>query len=192
MIFELRAYDLIAGKGPEYLDLFRRDGVQYVTRHLPMGGYWLTDSGMLNRLYHLWIYESLDERLACRAGLAGDAEWNQRFVPKGFPLILSQANMLMEQLEGSDALSAVVASRKDVHAGQSADDPMFAPDYLSLTVGEMRSEEAELLGRWRVLSGEVPGAVVTLYCHAGSDPFVTAKGTERHELLRSLSCSPLR
>ena len=75
MIFELRAYDLIPGKAPDYIDLFRKDGVQYVTRHLPMGGYWLTDSGMLNRLYHLWIYESLEERMECRAGLATDADW---------------------------------------------------------------------------------------------------------------------
>lgn len=192
MIFELRAYDLVPGTGPEYLDLFRRDGVQYVTRHLPMGGYWLTDSGMLNRLYHLWIYESLEERLACRAGLAGDADWNGRFVPKGFPLIVAQRNMLMALQAGSAPLEAVVAARKTVHAGQGAEDPMFAPAYLSLTEGAARTDGAELLGRWQVISGEAPGSIVTLYRHLDSDPFATAEGVQRHELLRSLSCSPLR
>lgn len=192
MIYELRAYDLLPGKGPEYLDLFRRDGVQYVTRHLPMGGYWLTDSGMLNRLYHLWIYDSLDERLACRASLAEDADWNRRFVPKGFPLIVSQRNMLMELETGSEPLDAVVAARKVVHPGQAKDDPMFAPAYLSLTESGPLNTQTDLLGRWRVISGEDPGAVITLYRHEADDPFSTATGVGRHEMLRALACSPLR
>lgn len=192
MIYELRAYDLVPGKGPEYLDVFRKNGVQYVTRHLPMGGYWLTDSGALNRLYHLWIYESLEERLLCRAGLAGDAEWNEGFVPKGFPLIVSQRNMLMTLLEGSSALEAVVSSRRETHAGQEGADPMFSDDYLSLTFGTKRAVDRDLIGRWQVVSGENPGEIVTLYRHAEDDPFSTAAGVERHELLRALSCSPLR
>lgn len=192
MIFELRAYDLIPGKAPDYIELFRKDGVQYVTRHLPMGGYWLTDSGMLNRLYHLWIYESLEERMECRAGLAADADWNTRFVPKGFPLILSQRNMLMEVTEASSDLQAVVAARRASHAGQGDADPMFGPDYLSLTSGPALADGAELLGRWRCVSGENPGRVTTLYRHRRDDPFSTAPGAERHELLRALSCSPLR
>lgn len=192
MLHELRAYDLLPGKGPEYLDLFRKDGVQYVTRHLPMAGYWLTDTGALNRLYHLWIYESLDERLSCRAGLAADTDWNGRFVPKGFPLIVAQRNMVMKVLESSDALDAAVAGRRTVHEGHGPGDPMFAHPYLSLTFGEARSERAEMLGRWAVVSGEAPGQTVTLYRHEASDPMTTAEGAERHELLRSLSSSPLR
>lgn len=192
MIYELRAYDLIPGKGPQYLDLFRREGVQYVTRHLPMAGYWLTDSGMLNRLYHLWIYESLDERLECRVGLMQDREWNEGFVPRGFPLIVAQRNMLMTLDEGSPALDAVLATRKTTHPGQGDADPMFTPEYLSLTYGVGRSDTAEMLGRWTVVTGEEPGVTVTLYRHAGSDPMATAEGTGRHELLRALSCSPLR
>lgn len=192
MIYELRAYDLVPGKGPQYLDLFRREGVQYVTRHLPMAGYWLTDSGMLNRLYHLWIYESLDERLECRAGLMQDKEWNEGFVPRSFPLIVAQRNMLMALDEGSPTLDEVIATRKTTHPGQGDADPMFTPEYLSLTYGTARSDRAEMLGRWTVASGEDPGATVTLYRHAGSDPMAPADGAERHELLRALSCSPLR
>ena len=192
MIYELRAYDLKPGQGPTYLDVFRKAGVQYVTRHLPMGGYWLTDSGVLNRLYHLWIYESLGERLACRAGLAGDADWNGGFVPQGFPLIVAQRNFLMGLQEGSEALSQVVADRKQVHPGQTDCTPMFADAYLSLTFGAARHAGAEILGRWQVISGEGPGRIVTLYRHGADDPMATAEGAERHELLRSLSCSPLR
>lgn len=191
MLFELRAYDLVPGKGPEYVDLFSRDGVQYVTRHLPMAGYWLTDSGALNRLYHLWVYESLDERLACRAGLAADGEWNGRFVPKGFPLILSQRNMIMELLEASPVLEHVTRDRKRDHAAIASGAPIFADSYQSLVFG-MRDSGDNLVGRWRVISGENPGAIVQLHSHAASDPLATGTGSDRHELLRPLSLSPLR
>ncbi len=69
---------------------------------------------------------------------------------------------------------------------------MFSDPYLSLTVGEAHCTEAERLGRWRVVSGEVPGQVINLYRHENSDPMVTAQGAERHELMRAISCSPLR
>ncbi|MYM56408.1 NIPSNAP family protein [Thalassovita mangrovi] len=192
MLYELRVYDLVPGKGPDYLDLFRRNGVQYVTRHLPMAGYWLTDSGALNRLYHLWIYESLEERLDCRAGLAADRDWNEVFVPAGFPLIVAQENMIMALREGSDLLDQVVAARKTVHPGQAADTPMFAAQYMSLTFGTARAAGAELAGRWQVVSGAAPGQTVSLYRHERDDAMATAAGAERHELLRPLSCSPLR
>lgn len=190
MIYELRAYDLLPGKGPAYLDLFRRDGVQYVTRHLPMAGFWLTDSGALNRLYHLWIYRDLEERLEARSGLAADAEWNGRFVPEGFPLIVSQRNMLMALEEGSPALDTVEANRKSVHGPQPEEAPMFAPGYMSLSFGDVPHTQGRI-GRFRVISGEAPGEVVSLYAHGPDDPFGPATAAGRHELLRPMAISPL-
>ncbi|WP_372604993.1 NIPSNAP family protein [Actibacterium sp.] len=192
MLYELRAYDLMPDKGPAYLDLFRKNGVQFVTRHLPMLGYWLTDTGALNRLYHLWAYKSLDERLACRAGLAGDADWNDGFMPKGFPLIVSQRNMMMQLETSSEMLDRATAARKTVHPGQDDATPMFTPAYLSLTMEGDVVPGVELLGRWRVVSGEQPGQIVTLYRHETDDPMATATGAARHELLRAITCSPLR
>jgi len=110
MIFEWRSYDLRVGKAPEYLALFSREGVQHATRHLPMGGYWLAESGALNRIHHLWIYDSLAERDACRAGLAQETGWVQGFVPRGFPLIERQENRLMRLERGSDVLAAVAGA----------------------------------------------------------------------------------
>lgn len=194
MLFELRAYDLRPGSGPAYLELFRKNGLQYVTRHLPMAGYWLTDSGALNRLYHLWVYESLQERLQCRVGLAGDADWNDGFVPKGFPLIVAQRNQIMQLETGSAMLEQAVVNRKMVHRAHAADVPMFTPNYLSLTTGEPDASgvsKAELLGRWQVISGEAPGEVVSLFRHKADSPMASAQGATRHELLRSLSGSPL-
>lgn len=194
MLYELRAYDLIAGKAPAYIDLFRTSGVQYVTRHLPMAGYWLTDSGSLNRLYHLWIYESLDERAACRAGLAGDREWNDEFVPNGFPLIVAQRNFIMTMRETSPLLETVTASRSNVHDGQTEAEPMFSAHLLSLTFGGSVSppEKTERIGRWEVVSGSHVGTAISLFRHADGNALATAKGSERHEILRPLSLSPIR
>jgi NIPSNAP. len=191
MLYELRAYDLKPGKALAYLDLFRRDGVRYVTRHLPMGGYWLADTGALNRVYHLWIYRDLTERAGARAGLAADADWNQRFVPEGFPLILSQRNAILSLVEGSDALDAVVAARRNTHPGQPAEVPIFSPVPLSLTAGPA-AIGGELLGHWRALSGEAPGQDIRLFRHPDGDPFTSAPGAGRHEVLSALSLSPLR
>lgn len=194
LIHELRAYDLIPGKAPAYIAMFRRAGVQFVTRHLPMAGYWLTDSGALNRLYHLWIYESLEERAACRAGLAGDPEWNSQFVPGGFPLIVSQQNFLMAVERSSPALDAAVAGRKTLRKEQEESVPMFSNALLSLTFGtnSPTAPDAEHLASWRVRSGAQVGQTVSLHRHAGSDPMETAQSVERHEILRPLSLSPLR
>ena len=63
MLFELRTYDLKPGKAPAYLEFFRTFGVRLVTRHLPMGGYWMVESGRLNRIEHLWITQLLPQIL---------------------------------------------------------------------------------------------------------------------------------
>ena len=54
-----------------------------ITRHLPLVGYWLTEVGPLNRIEHLWAYESLADRAARRGRLMGDTEWTGGFLPRG-------------------------------------------------------------------------------------------------------------
>lgn len=188
MIHELRAYDLKPGAGPAYLSLFLRQGIGAVTRHLPLAGYWLTDTGALNRLYHLWIYENLQERAAARIALAADRDWVEGFVPHGFPMIVTQRNMLMERLEGGPMLAAAETTRK-THRPDMPDAPVFAEGLQSLTFGGGVCSEQPVVGRWRVLSGEAVEDIVTLW---GGDPMTSARGSARHEILRPLSVSPLR
>ena len=142
MIHELRVYDLRPGTGPEYLSLFLQHGLGAVTRHLPLAGYWLTESGTLNRLYHLWIYTDLAERDAARAGLAEDQAWNERFVPRGFPLIQRQHNMFMELISGSDDIRRAEAGRRRHHPDRAAGASIFADSVQSLTAGAFGSDAA--------------------------------------------------
>jgi len=188
MIYELRVYDLKPGTGPEYLALLMRTGMKALTSHLPMAGYWLTDTGALNRLYHLWIYESLEERAAARVGFAANRDWTEGFVPYGFPLIVAQRNMMMTRIEGSVALDAAEAGRKTQHPNDTVG-PLFAPGLQSLTFGNEVQSDQPLVARWRVMSGETPGETVTLW---GGDPMTTSQGATRHEILRPIAVSPLR
>lgn len=191
MFHELRIYDLKAGAAAAYVDLFRFRGIQHVTRHLPLLGYWATDTGALNRLYHLWAYESLAERDARRAALAADAGWMQGFVPEGFPLILRQQNLILKVEEGSAPLDDAVAARLTPRLPQAASDPAFAPGRMAL-VEAPAAGDTNRIALWRVVSGVAPGRALALFAHGAGDPFVTACGAARHEVLRPLSCSPLR
>lgn len=190
MIHEMRIYDLAVGKAPAYIELFRSVGVAAVTRHLPMAGYWLAESGPLNRLYHLWIYENLAERDACRAGLANDDEWTSGFVPLGFPLIMRQQNMLLCLTHSSDRFDRVIAARKQPHPAQP-NGPMYAPDLMSLAFGTGFGDDLGNgpLARWTVLSGAKGKDELALFDTAGLEIPSTARD---HVVLRPLSLSPLR
>lgn len=191
MFFELRTYDLKPGKAPVYLAFFRTFGVELVTRHLPMGGYWMVESGTLNRIEHLWIYESFEERDACRAGLVKDRAWMEDFIPKAFEDVVAQQNRIMRLVQSSDTFDAVIAGRRNQHPNQPAETPMFAPGLHGLTYSDQPEVPGETLAQFRVATGHAPGTYVTL--SAGS-PEQLLTGTERatsHELLRPLTLSPL-
>ena len=192
MLHELRIYDLMPGAVPAYADLFRVRGLPHVTRHLPMVGYWATDSGTLNRLYHLWVYADLAEREACRAGLAADAGWTQGFVPEGFALIRRQRNLILQLEAGSPALDRAVAARRTPRQAATPGTPLFAPGRMSLVDRPGDPADGTRIALWRVLSGAAPGRRLALHAHGAGDPFVTAAGAARHVVLRAFSFSPLR
>ncbi|MCP1198339.1 NIPSNAP family protein [Notoacmeibacter sp. MSK16QG-6] len=188
MLYELRIYDLKAGSAPAYLDLFVRRGIGAVTRHLPLGGYWLAESGPLNRLYHLWIYESLSERDQCRRQLAADDEWVEGFVPEGFAMIVSQTNLLMSRTGKSAALDAVEASRRQTHRNLGVGEPTMATSFQYLTREAVQIEDQHI-AQWRIVSGHWPGQFMTLH---GGSAFASVGQPLSHILLRPISCSPLR
>lgn len=192
MFFELRTYDLKPGKAPVYLEFFRTFGLELVTRHLPMGGYWMTESGPLNRIEHLWIYEDFAERDACRASLIQDRPWMEEFIPKAFADVLAQSTRIMTLVESSPAFGQVISARKTHHANQAVGSPMFADALQGLTVSDHAPDRSGLIAGFRVLSGTNPGSHVAL--HGGSFDALTrmTDGADSHALLRPLTFSPLR
>ena len=91
MIHELRMYTLKPGKMPEYLGYAEKigrpaRGNNYGVNH----GYWTTEFGALNQIWHIWSYESLNERERLRGELAKNETWTKEYVPRIRPLLERQ------------------------------------------------------------------------------------------------------
>ena len=96
MIVEMREYTLHAGKVPEYLQLYEREGLKIqreILGHLV--GYYATEVGdSVNQVVHLWAYESFEDRMARRQRLAADPGW-QSYLQKMRPMLVEQRNRIM-------------------------------------------------------------------------------------------------
>ena len=87
MVYELRCYTLFPGKMPEYLKAAETigrpaRGNNYGVNH----GYWTAEFGALNQIWHLWKYDSHDERTRLRGELAKNKDWTEKYVPIVRPL----------------------------------------------------------------------------------------------------------
>jgi hypothetical protein len=91
MIYELRTYTLQPGAMPKYLELAETvgrpaRGNNYGLNH----GYWTSEFGQLNQIWHLWSYASTDERARLRAELQKNEQWTKAYVPAIRPLLQRQ------------------------------------------------------------------------------------------------------
>lgn len=91
MIYELRTYTFHPGRHVKYLELVEQVGAKirgsdYGKRE----GSWIADTGHLNQVWHLWSYDSLDERAHLRAELARNDAWMNDFVAEIKPLLRRQ------------------------------------------------------------------------------------------------------
>jgi len=76
MIVEERCYTLKPGAVHLYYEDYNPRGLKIQTRILGnLIGYFHTEIGQLNKVVHLWGYNSLAERERRRALLAADPEW---------------------------------------------------------------------------------------------------------------------
>jgi hypothetical protein len=187
MIFEWRTYDLQPGAMQAYLAMLQSGGLAIVRRHLPMIGYWVTETGGLNRLHHLWAYRDLDDRGERRDALGGESDWTDGFIVPAMQLVQRQRNSLLELVESGDALRQVL----DLDLTED----LIAPDTRKPSLlefffseGEDDAPRDELLGLWRVVSGYRVGACLGLRRHRQLE---RRRGLLEHELLRPVYFSPL-
>ncbi len=101
MIYELRTYTFHPGKLPAYLELARNvgrpvRGNDYGTNH----GYWTSEFGALNQIWHLWSYESHAERDRLRGELARNERWVKEYVPNIRPLMMRQDIRFLDLVSG--------------------------------------------------------------------------------------------
>jgi hypothetical protein len=91
MLHELRTYSFNPGGLPAYFKAAETigrpaRGDNYGISH----GYWYTEFGTLNQVWHLWSYDSFAERQRLRAELAKNETWAKEYLPIIRPLILRQ------------------------------------------------------------------------------------------------------
>lgn len=95
MIFEMRTYQLKVGVLQRYLEQFGRVGLPIVQRYCTLIGYWTVDSGHLNRVVHVWAFDSAQHRADARARWWKDPEWLENYLPLALPLVESQESVIM-------------------------------------------------------------------------------------------------
>lgn len=76
MIVEMRTYTILPGRMAEFLNLYETQALALQKKYLgELLGFYVSEIGPLNQVVHLWRYESLAEREACRARMEADPEW---------------------------------------------------------------------------------------------------------------------
>jgi NIPSNAP len=74
MIIEMRSYDLKPGSVPAAEERFGA-ALAARTKLSPLAAFWHTEVGPLNRIIHVWAYDSLEERTRIRADAAKLSGW---------------------------------------------------------------------------------------------------------------------
>lgn len=76
MVVDVRTYRVKPGKMPHELDLYGKHGLASEVRHLgPPLAYLHGESGDINTLVHLWVFEDAADRARKRAAMMSDPEW---------------------------------------------------------------------------------------------------------------------
>ena len=96
MIYEMRTYQLKPGVMAHYVEQFERVGLPIVQRYCKLIGYWIIESGRLNRVVHVWEFQSAQHRDEARAQWWNDPEWTEHYIPLALPLVESQESVLMK------------------------------------------------------------------------------------------------
>ena len=94
MIYELRTYQLHAGKAPEFLRIYEDNGLAIISRYAKLIGCWTKESEVLNSVVFLWAYEDFAHRGQQRGKLGRDPQW-QAFVPSILPYLVHQESVFM-------------------------------------------------------------------------------------------------
>ena len=77
MLIDHRTYRVKPGTVQAHLDLYEQYGYAPQSRHIgkPVA-YMFAESGDLNTIVHLWVYEDAADRAAKRAKMMADPEWH--------------------------------------------------------------------------------------------------------------------
>lgn len=179
MIHELRIYTMKPGRMPEYLEYARTigrpaRGNDYGVVH----GYWTTEFGTLNQVWHIWSYDSLDERARLRGELAKNEAWTKEYVPRIRPLIEKQDIRFMHPMKdiGAPQQEGGIYEMRIYRTEMGMARP-YAEEYMK--VMPLRERYSRNIGLW---VGESPQPNEVL--HMWNYPSADARAKTRAELFK--------
>src|SRR5260221_8144541 len=95
MLIDLRVYTYLPGKFRKFLLGYEEIGFHLTSRHLGKTlGIFLAESGVQNRTFQFFMYESSAHRDRWRLGMAADPDWHA-FVKLDSDALLQQMNSLL-------------------------------------------------------------------------------------------------
>jgi hypothetical protein len=95
MLIDLRVYRYLPGKFHKFLQSYAQFGFPLTSRHLGRTlGIFTSESGVQNRTFQFFMYESSGHRERCRVGMLADPEWHA-FVKMDSDALLEQMNTLL-------------------------------------------------------------------------------------------------
>jgi hypothetical protein len=94
MIYELRTYTVKPESLPQLMALWGSEGAPLIEEHLPCVGVWTSESGVLNKVYHLYAWESYEARESARKRFY-ENKAAQQYVAKVKPLYVQQESNIM-------------------------------------------------------------------------------------------------
>ncbi|XP_069820410.1 protein NipSnap homolog 3A [Dendropsophus ebraccatus] len=89
--YEFRTYDIKPSKMSEFMQL-AKEHFHLRTAHSELIGFWTYEFGGMNKVFHIWKYDSFAHRVAVRAKLAQDKLWQENFLAKALPMMDKQDN----------------------------------------------------------------------------------------------------
>lgn len=96
MIYEERAYTLQVAHFRRFLQVFEDEGLALIRSHLgQLVGYFVTETGTLNTVVHIWAFDDLVDRDRRRTALWNDPHW-QAYVEKVLPWIVNMESRLLK------------------------------------------------------------------------------------------------
>jgi hypothetical protein len=103
MLYEIRTYTFKPLRVPEWLALYRSEGLPLQHEFLgELIGFFTTEIGDISQVVHIWAYNSLDDRLERRDRMAADSRW-QAFGSKvkALDILVSMESRIMRPTDFS-------------------------------------------------------------------------------------------
>ncbi len=97
-LYELRIYTVVPHLFPDLLHLWENDGKILTRRYMKCIGVWNSETGHLNKIFHLYEWEGFSERESARQKFYNDEE-AQDYVKKVKKLYQTQESYFLSSLD---------------------------------------------------------------------------------------------